>query len=167
MTFHNRARCENSIIPYSPSPALCTFKCLSFYFYAIILKKKKKKHLSLFRNSELHIGTLPVGICLPVQETWVWPLVWEDSMEQLNPCSKPVLSGLWATTAEAEHPRLLLGPATREASTARSLCVTRKSSPRAPQLESARAINRDPAQPETDKQRQLKITYKLYIVIVV
>ena len=67
-------------------------------------------------------------ICLPVQGTWVWALVLEDSA--CCGATKPLCHNYWACSLWS------LCSATREATAIRSLC-TMKSSPHSLQLEKA------------------------------
>ena len=91
-----------------------------------------------------------LGICLPVQGTWVQALFREDST--CPGATKPGCLNYWACALElashnywAHEPQLLqpahLEPCStaREARTMRSPHTATKSSPRSPQLEKARA----------------------------
>ena len=101
---------------------MCEPKAFSFQCMTKFTTKKKKKR-----------------ICLPVQETWVWFLIWEDpSAEQPSLSAitvEPVLQSPCATTTQA---RSLYSPcSTREATQWEALTLQLESSPCSPQLEKA------------------------------
>ena len=126
-------------------------------------------------------------ICLPMQGTWVRSLVREDPT--YRGATKPVRCNYWAyaleptshnywarepqllspraTTTEVRVPQLLkpahLEPVlhTREATTMRSLCTTRRSSPHSPQLEKAHVQQQ---RPNSDKNKQNKNPKKQLLV---
>ena len=120
-----------------------------------ILKKLLQKNIKINNSiKKLANGTSLVvqwlRICLPVQGTWVWALVWEDPTccRATKPvCHKywdcalePASHNYWACVLQLLKPaRLDPCSATREATAMRSPRTTTKSSPNSPQLEEARA----------------------------
>ena len=115
-------------------------------------------HMSAFpfkRQSRTSLVAQWLRICLPMQGTRVWALVWEDPT--CRGATGPVHHNYWACTLEpASHnywahvPQLLSlhsrarAPQQRRATTMRSPRTTMKSSPHSPQLEKALAQKRRP-----------------------
>ena len=76
-----------------------------------------------------------LGVCLPMQGTWVRALVWEDPT--CRGTTRPVSHNYWACASGACARQ-------REAAIARGPHTTMKSGPRLPQLEKALAQKRRP-----------------------
>ena len=88
-------------------------------------------------------------MCMPMQETRVWPLVWEDPT--CHRATKPVHHNYWACTLEPEDrdywahvPQLLncvcsraCAPQQEKPPQRQALASQLESSPRSPQLEKA------------------------------
>ena len=75
-------------------------------------------------------------VCLPMQGTRVWALVWEDPT--CRGANRPVSHNYWACASGA------CAPPTREATIVRGPHTVMKSGPRLPQLEKALAQKRRP-----------------------
>ena len=83
-----------------------------------------------------------IRIHLPMQETWVGSLVWEDST--CYRATKPASQSYWARVLQLPKP-VPLEPALREATARRSPRTATKSSPCSPQPEKACAQQQRPS----------------------
>ena len=119
-----------------------------------------KPKMTLKANCGASLMAQGSRICLPMQETQVWPLNLPDLgrsyMLQSNSACAPQLLSLWsraheATTTEAHAP-LSLCSTTWGATTMRSLHTATQSHPRCPQVEkSLGCSNEDQAQATINK----------------
>ena len=127
-----------SMFSFFPRFIACLCVCCVFW---------RKEWRTFFKSSQwvVHIFCLPsqfirklwtsqvaqwLRTCLPMQGTWVRPLVREDPTCRW--ATKPVCHNYWACAPQ------------REATTMRSPCTTMKSRPRSLQLEKAHAQQRRP-----------------------
>ena len=93
---------------------------------------------------------------LPVQGTWVRPLVWEDST--CHGAAKPMQQLLNLSAATEACARTACGPRRRSrfSDWGRGPCTAAKSSPRLLQLRKPMCSHEDPAQPKIDKNKSIK-----------